>query len=372
MKDREAKKLRYGLIGAGCMGQEHIRNLSLVPGNIVTALADPNASSIAAAKELVPGTPNVYSSHLDLLASEDVDALIIATPNDTHAGILKDIFVSGKVIPILVEKPLCTTAADCDDLETAAAAYPAPIWVAMEYRYMPPVEALLKSVRSGELGTLRMLSLTEHRGPFLDKVDAWNRYASRSGGTLVEKACHFFDLMRLILGDDPVRVYASAGNDVNHKDERYGKHIPDIIDNAFVIVDFRGGARAMLDLCMFAEGTEYEEQISVIGDKAKAESLVPRGISHESGREDVPPKTVLSSRATLQPVMREIEVDPVLLAAGHHHGSTYYEHLGFRRVVLGDGDVAVTVADGLWAVRMGLAAEQSAKEVRAVSLDFSH
>ena len=70
----------------------------------------------------------------------------------------------------------------------------------------------------------------------------------------MEKCCHFFDLMRLVAGADPVRVMASGGQDVNHLDEVYDGRVPDIVDNAFVIVDFANGVRGALDLSMFAEG----------------------------------------------------------------------------------------------------------------------
>jgi predicted dehydrogenase len=56
---------------------------------------------------------------------------------------------------------------------------------------------------------------------FLRKVNNWNRFNTNSGGTLVEKCCHFFDLMRLFVGGNPVQVMASGAIDVNHKDEVY-------------------------------------------------------------------------------------------------------------------------------------------------------
>ena len=64
-----------------------------------------------------------------------------------------------------------------------------------------------------------MLTITEHRFPFLEKVQNWNRFNENSGGTFVEKCCHFFDLMRLILKSDPIRITASAGQEVNHLEE---------------------------------------------------------------------------------------------------------------------------------------------------------
>jgi predicted dehydrogenase len=147
----------------------------------------------------------------------------------------------------------------------------AVIWVGLEYRYMPPVARLLREVHAGTVGPPKMVAIREHRFPFLQKVGDWNRFNRNTGGTLVEKCCHFFDLMNHITGDRPVRVQASGAQDVNHLDERYDGEVPDILDNAFVIVDYEQGARALLDLCMFAEASEHQEEISVVGPRGKVE-----------------------------------------------------------------------------------------------------
>ena len=117
---------------------------------------------------------------------------------------------------------------------------------------MPALAAF--DAKGATVGQRRMLSIREHRYPFLKKVDDWNRFNRYSGGTFVEKCCHFFDLMRLFLKAEPVRVFASAAQDVNHLAERYGGAQPDIWDNGYVIIDFDNGCRGMLDLCMFADG----------------------------------------------------------------------------------------------------------------------
>jgi hypothetical protein len=62
---------------------------------------------------------------------------------------------------------------------------------------------------------------------------------------------------------------------VNHLDERYDGETPDIWDHGYVLVDFASGARAMLELAMFAEGSRYQEEISAVGSKGKIECLVP-------------------------------------------------------------------------------------------------
>lgn len=364
--------LRYGLIGAGMMGREHIRNLALIPGSQLVAISDPTneqvALSIAEAEKHLGQTPRGFADHSAMLAMGGLDAVVIASPNDTHMRILEDLLKVENPPGILVEKPVVTTLADCARLEALAKGYPAPIWVAMEYRYMPPVAELRRAVAAGEIGTLRMFAIREHRFPFLEKVGDWNRFAERTGGTLVEKCCHFFDLMRLVVGAEPVRVYASGAPDVNHRDERYGGKTPDILDNAFVIVEFANGSRASLDLCMFAEGSYFQEEIAATGDVAKIEALIPGPARFWPGAEERESEIVFSPRTPKGPIRRRIHVDQSVLKAGDHHGSTYFQHLRFRTAMLDGGTIDVTLQDGIKAVKIGLAAEESARTGRAVQL----
>lgn len=366
------RPLRYGLIGAGMMGREHIRNLALIPGSQLTAISDPVAASLAEtvrqSEAALGQTPEAFADHRALITSGLVDCVVIASPNDTHKAILDDIFRLAPDLGILVEKPVCTSEADCDTLEQAAANHRGAIWVAMEYRYMPPVVELRRAVETREIGQLRMFAIREHRFPFLEKVGDWNRFSARTGGTLVEKCCHFFDLMRLIAGAEPVRVYASGAADVNHRDERYDGRVPDILDNAFVIVDFANGVRASLDLCMFAEGSHFQEEIAATGDVAKIEALIPGPARFWPGGGERHSEIVFSPREPKGPIRRPVEVDEAVLKAGDHHGSTYFQHVGFRKAMLEGGPIEVTLADGLKAVRIGLAAERSAREGRAISL----
>ncbi|KAA2235207.1 Gfo/Idh/MocA family protein [Salinarimonas soli] len=361
--------LRYGIIGAGMMGREHVRNIALIPGSVVTALSDPDEGSRAESARAVGGDVAVFADHRDLLERGEIDVVLIASPNDTHKRILDDVFQAPKALGILVEKPICTSIEDVGALAKAARDHRAPIWVAMEYRYMPPVQELLREVRAGTVGALRMLSIREHRFPFLPKVGDWNRFSRRTGGTLVEKCCHFFDLMRLVARDEPVRVYASGAMDVNHRDERYGGETPDILDNAFVTVDFRSGARAMLDLCMFSEGAYWQEEIAATGDRGRVECFVPGPARFWPGGSERHSEIEISPREPKGPTRRRVEVDETLLRAGDHHGSTFYQHSKFREAVLDGAPVEVTLEDGLKAVAIGLAAELSAREHRVVEID---
>jgi predicted dehydrogenase len=116
----------------------------------------------------------------------------------------------------------------------------------------------------------------------------------------------------------------------------------------------------MLDLCMFAEGMEEQERMIAIGDSGALEVGIPSATLTFSPRVKLgQPKQVERSH---------IATDPVALRAGHHHGATYFQLLAFLRAAAGEGPVAVTAADGLAAVAMGVAAERSAAEHRVVEM----
>ncbi|GJM38819.1 MAG: hypothetical protein DHS20C19_21860 [Acidimicrobiales bacterium] len=255
--------LRYGIIGTGMMGLEHVNNLLHVDGAEISALADPDAASRESAAALVPGA-TVYADHTQLIQDDVCDAVVLASPNMTHLEVLTDLLATD--LHILVEKPLCTTVEDCYTVIELAEGRDALTWVGLEYRYIPQIARVIDEVDSGAVGVPRMVAIREHRFPFLQKVGDWNRFTRNTGGTLVEKTCHFFDLMCRIMPGAPVRVMASGAQDVNHLDESYNGEVPDILDNAFVIVEFDDGGRGMLDLCMFAEATHDQEQLSVAGE----------------------------------------------------------------------------------------------------------
>ncbi|TAK56209.1 MAG: Gfo/Idh/MocA family oxidoreductase [Dehalococcoidia bacterium] len=344
--------MRYGVIGTGLMGLEHIRNLALVPGAQLVAAADPNERSRGWAAKAAGPDVALFVDYRTMLREASVDAAIIATPNFTHAAVLDDVLPSG--LHILCEKPLCTTYDDCRRVVDAVEGRGGVFWTGMEYRYSPPVTRFVREVHDGAAGAVKMLAIREHRFPFLQKVGDWNRFNRNTGGTLVEKSCHHFDLMRHVLRSEPVRVFASGGMDVNHLDESYNGEMPDILDNALVVIDFANGARAMLDLCMFAEGSRYQSELAATGDAGKVECLTPGGL------------VITGKRAPRSVEAIEVGVDEAIEKAGYHHGATYYELLAFQRAIINGGASEVTAMDGLRAVAMGLAAQRSIDEARPV------
>ncbi len=396
--DQLTAGLNYGFIGCGMMGQEHLHNLAMINGTVVAGIFEPDAAMQKLAGSFAPHA--TFSASLEaLLARTDIDAWVITSPNHVHAEQLAAIMAKNPK-PVLLEKPACVDLAGVSDLQTildkASSSAHLPIWTAMEYRYMPPITKLIEQAHSAQYtGEAVMFSIREHRYPFLHKVGDWNRFNRNTGGTLVEKCCHFFDLMRHVMQADPIRVYTSGGQNHNHLDEQYAGETPDILDNAYVVLDFEPnkdgqGRRAMLDLCMFAEGSRYQEELCVVGAKGKLDCKVPgpgRFWPSELGDAPVAQLTVSqrhktgadgwSNNPTITAVplqTLDIPVDKALLAAGDHNGSTFYQHQKFFEMAkafkAGDKNAKpeVSLADGLKAVLIGLAAEASAKTGQAISL----
>ena len=255
-----------------------------------------------------------------------------------------------------MEKPLCTTLADALEIEERVKSFDPVFWVGLEYRYMPPVARMIERAHAGDVGAMKMLSIREHRFPFLPKVGNWNRFNRNSGGTFVEKCCHFFDLMRFILQEKPVAVMGMGGQAVNHLNEAYDGETPDIFDHGFVAVEFESGAKAQLDLCMFAEGSENQEEITLVGDQAKLEVKIPEGV------------ITFMPRRPKNPVKETVEIDEAVLAAGSHFGSSYFQHLDFQKAMHSGTPAMVNAHDGRMSVQMGLAAQVSMVERRWVEM----
>ena len=129
--------LRYGIIGAGSMGREHIENIKVMGGATITAIADPDSNSIAQASSVAGSNPKQFTDHRQLLDSGLVDAIVIATPNDTHVDVLSDALATN--LSVFVEKPLATTVEDCKKIIAWESKRSALTWMGLEYRFMPPI-----------------------------------------------------------------------------------------------------------------------------------------------------------------------------------------------------------------------------------------
>lgn len=366
---------RYGIVGVGLMGMEHIHNILHLPGTTISCIADDYPESIHNCMSFLnrehPGQVEnlqVFANFEDMFRQHLCDIAIIATPNHTHHDVVMSAFtIAHTNMHILIEKPMCTTISDCRAVITAASRRKGLTYVGLEYRYMPPITRVIRDARAGVIGHVHMVAIREHRFPFLDKIRNWNRFSCNSGGTFVEKCCHFFDLFNKILYPNiPKSVFASGAQDVNHLDEEYGGKKCDIFDNGYVIVNFSNGRRACLDLCMFAEASHSQEEVCIVGSKGKVEAFLPQ--------QEV--RTGLRGEHKCGQVTHEIVDDNRIKYRGHHYGSSYLEHLDILKQICGlrdgGGDTEKVSTAGLYhgllSVAVGVAAHLSIEEERVVKM----
>ena len=89
-------KFRYGIIGAGAMGREHIRNVNIIDHAEIVALADPHVDSIQQSLTLLNNEVKTFENHKEMLDADLVDGYIISSPNYTHIDVLRDVILSKK------------------------------------------------------------------------------------------------------------------------------------------------------------------------------------------------------------------------------------------------------------------------------------
>ncbi len=172
-KHKESGKPRFGFVGTGMMGCEHIHVTLSLGRAEVAAICDPHQPSVDLAlrtldKHKAP-KPTIHDSLEALCADSSLDAIFICTPNYTHRQVFDTVKVTGK--PLFLEKPMATTLTDAIHIATAASAYRNVIQLGMQYRYKSQYLLARTALMSGDIGEVKTISMSEYRPPFLGKVD---------------------------------------------------------------------------------------------------------------------------------------------------------------------------------------------------------
>jgi len=364
---KDEPQYKFNVIGCGLNGNEHIHVTYLEGRATIQGVFDENPGSIELAQKTFasfnPGQELVVYDTLEAACNDPaVDALIISTPNYTHLEVLRVAMESGK--HIFLEKPMATTVQDANQILQLSKKYPAILQIGLQYRYKPMyVEAIHEGLERKSIGDIKMVNIVEHRLPFLDKVKQWNKFSKYSGGTLVEKCCHYFDLLNMFARSKPVSVYASGSMAVNFNEFEYGGEKSDIIDNAVVNVVYENNVRGNFNLCMFAP--MFYEEITLCGDEGYLKAYekedflgVPR------------PKTYLEIlRGEAHPSRFSNPCYPAYIEESGHTGATFYQHVNFIDNIEGKQTNSATVEEGFWSVVVGVAAEDSIKTGQIVMID---
>ena len=356
-QEQPGKSGRYkiNIIGSGMIGREHMRVITLLGRAQVHGIYDTDKGSIELAKQAYASycnLPLLVYEDLKSACADDVDAIFICTPNFTHYDVLKVVMESGK--PIFLEKPMATNLPHAAELVHLEESYSSFIQLGMQYRFKSQYSEAFNLVKAkGLVGEVKTISMSEYRPPFLDKVKQWNKFNENTGGTLVEKCCHYFDLINLMAEARPKRVFASGGQAVNFLDFEYEGKSSDIADHGFVVIDYANGVRASFTLNMFCP--ELYEEIIITGPKGRV--VASETSSFEPGTSSKA-TVVLENNPKLGPIVRDVTYAPLVERSGHH-GATFFEHIAFIDRIEGRETDCATALQGLWSIIVAAAAQES-------------
>jgi predicted dehydrogenase len=215
MNMENARPIRLGLIGAGGISKEHIKAaLGLPERAVLQAICDVNEKA-AAEKAEAHGIREVYSDYKQMLASPNVDAVIITVPNFLHAQVSVDSLRAGK--HVLCEKPMVMKAEEADAIIRARDESGKQFMVSMNNRFRQAAQWLHERIESGAFGDIYHAKTGWVRRRGIPAWGAWFFDRERSGGgPLIDLGVHMLDVTLWLLGHpSPVAVtgktYAKFG-----------------------------------------------------------------------------------------------------------------------------------------------------------------
>ena len=271
--------IKIGLLGAGWFGREaHLRNLLRIEEVEIVAVSSRSAESREAASSLVGSELQTFSDWRDVVAMDEIDAVVVALTNDQHFEATRACLEAGK--HVLCVKPLGLTVEECVSLTDQAEAANRVLQIGHEMRYQRLYQEMKQRIDRGDLGALQLLWCREFRGPMRP---GWRSSLARTGGTILEKNVHHIDLFNWMMNAAPLRVSAHGGTNVLTDRE--------VLDNAQVLIEYENQQRASLEVCLFAPfGGECE--IGACGDLGRIDTR-NQALELVHHRFDIPDRTVM-------------------------------------------------------------------------------
>ncbi|MGE9291254.1 MAG: Gfo/Idh/MocA family protein [Puniceicoccales bacterium] len=277
--------IRIGIIGAGNMGGDHARKIQSgkVPGLKLTAIADHK-------EELRNKFADVerFEEGSDLIQSDLIDAVLIATPHYAHTTLGIEALKKG--LHVLVEKPISVHKEDCEKLIAAYDGNPKQVFAAMfnqrtDYRYQKAREL----IQSGELGTIRRLNwiITDwFRTEMYYKSGGWRAtWGGEGGGVLLNQCPHQLDLWQWLFGM-PSRVNASI---------QIGRfHNIEVEDSVTAVLDYESGVQGVF-ITTTGE-TPGVNRLEIVGDRGRLE--ISGGDTLKFERNEIPTDRYLKEAKT--------------------------------------------------------------------------
>lgn len=246
--------IRIGVIGAGRIGRVHAANLAFrVPGADLVVVADPDeeaARNCARACKAGGWTTNYHQ----VLEDPAVQAVVIASPTDTHARIIEEAARNGK--DIFCEKPIDLSLARVDEALAAVERAGVRLQIGFNRRFDPGFRRARELVGSGGIGEPHLIRVTSR-----DSQPPTPEYVAVSGGLFTDMTIHDFDVVRWLLAAEPVAIAAMGAVLVDPAIGLLGD-----IDTAILSLRFQNGELGCIDNSR-RSSYGYDVRVEVFGSK---------------------------------------------------------------------------------------------------------
>ncbi len=243
--------LRIGVLGCGRIGEMHADNIQAHPDTELAAVFDVHSQSAekVAARHGVPAFANS-----DRMFDDDrVEAVLIAAPTETHCRFIEQAVASSR--PVLCEKPIDLDLGRVDECRRRIAGARTPIQLGFNRRFDPGHRSVRDAVHGGEIGDLWQVVITSR-----DPQPPPREYCMASGGLFRDMTIHDFDLARYMLGEEPARVFAVAGQNVQPElMAELGDH-----DTAMIILTTDSGKQCFINNSRAAT-YGYDQRVEMLG-----------------------------------------------------------------------------------------------------------
>ncbi|MDP9159926.1 MAG: inositol 2-dehydrogenase [Acidobacteriota bacterium] len=333
------KKLKVGIIGAGRIGRVHAENLAFrLPEATVLMIADVSREAAQKVSERC-GIPRVADHAEELLANSDVEAVLICSPTDTHAGLVEKAAKAGK--HIFCEKPIAHSLDKIDQALSAVKNAGVSLQIGFNRRFDANFARVRTAVTSGEIGKPQLMHIIS-RDPAPPPIS----YIKISGGIFMDMTIHDFDMARFLIGDEVESIYTAAGVKVDPEIGKAGD-----LDTALIVLQFKNGVIGTIDNSRKAV-YGYDQRVEILG----SDGAIATGNCY-------PNQAVISNASSIQ---RDL---PLNFFMDRYTDSFVAEMRAFVTAVLQNKPTPVTGNDGRMAAVMGLAARKSFNERRPVRLE---
>jgi myo-inositol 2-dehydrogenase/D-chiro-inositol 1-dehydrogenase len=246
--------LRFGLLGAGRIGQIHGRNIAESPAASLVAVADIDAQAAASLAEKTGAEVRDADA---IMKAGDIDALLIGTPTSTHADLIEAGARAGKAV--LCEKPVDLASSRVESCLKTVESAGIPLMIGFNRRFDPNFSALQKRVAEGAVGAVEIVTVIS-RDPGPPPL----AYIAHSGGLYRDMMIHDFDIARFMLSEEPVEVFAYGSSLVDPAIGEAGD-----VDTALVVMKTASGKLAQISNSRRA-AYGYDQRIEVHGSKGMA------------------------------------------------------------------------------------------------------